>query len=339
MKQKSRGLNYMDINTDLKLKQNRKNISGFTFVEIIVVIVIIGILAAIIIPGLTRYIDFAREKADLEQLGILNRVTKAFRLENSMSDPFLDTENNSLKLMGELVTKQFLSEPLIPKLPKAKFEWSLQDTFEDSQWIYLKEIDTASNSISHIFRNKDLNDYPIKDFIWGQTEDGFYSSYGVLFVKNPKDYYSITSVATLSDGGSNNGGYGIFFETTLNDKKKDTGYVLQFDRGKGGILINSRDKSSETTLLEIGNFKKPNNKQKNSDIIPLKEDPWWTNPHSITLKVSASSKPGKKELQVSIDGKSVLESYEIDTNNRVGEKLTGLRSWHVRTDYEELVIQ
>lgn len=48
---------------EMKLLQNlKKDKKGFTLIEMIVVIVIIGILLAILVPGMFKYIDKAKDK-------------------------------------------------------------------------------------------------------------------------------------------------------------------------------------------------------------------------------------------------------------------------------------
>ena len=45
-----------------KIRQNSKK--GFTLVELIVVLVILAVMAAMLVPALTGYIDEARKKKD-----------------------------------------------------------------------------------------------------------------------------------------------------------------------------------------------------------------------------------------------------------------------------------
>lgn len=328
----------MDNNKPFMRKQNIKTNTGFTLVEIIVVIVIIAILAAILIPSLTRYIDMSRGKADLGQLGFLNRVTQAYRIENSAGDPFLDTENSSEVLMDYLVTEKFLSEPLEAKLPGAYFQWSFQSNLEASQWIYVKEDGTVSSIITHIFGGKELSDYIKRTGSWEEDNLGFYSSSGFLFLENPKTDYSITSNAKLLESGTG-GGYGIFFETTIVNSLGN-GHILQFDRALGGLVIKKRiGYTSDQVVLKIGK-KQGESGIGDSSVIPTdRNDPWWTDNHEITIEVSSSQTLGEKKLKVIIDNTTVLEDYSFTPDNASGDKFTGLRSWGAKTNYESLIIQ
>lgn len=66
----------------MKLLQNlKKDKKGFTLVEMIVVIVIIGILLAILVPGMFKYIDKAKEKQIL-----VNARTAQLNLETAVRE-------------------------------------------------------------------------------------------------------------------------------------------------------------------------------------------------------------------------------------------------------------
>jgi len=64
---------------------------GFTVVEIVISLMIVGILAAIAIPAYTKYVDRSRVKLTIKNIRILEQGIKAFefehmRLPNSLNE-------------------------------------------------------------------------------------------------------------------------------------------------------------------------------------------------------------------------------------------------------------
>jgi type IV pilus assembly protein PilA len=82
-------------------KINRlNNVCGFTMMEIIVVIAILGALAALAIPRFTGVLANSQEKTDLANIRIVESAVELYKAEKGEIDPAVDT-------FDELVTKLY----------------------------------------------------------------------------------------------------------------------------------------------------------------------------------------------------------------------------------------
>lgn len=70
----------------------RKSKSGFTLVEILIVVIILGILAAIVIPQFTNASQDARKSSLVSQLQTLRSQIQLFRLQHGEVLPDLITD-------------------------------------------------------------------------------------------------------------------------------------------------------------------------------------------------------------------------------------------------------
>jgi type IV pilus assembly protein PilA len=74
--------------TELQVKfiqhlNNKKSQKGFTLVELLVVIIIIGILAAIALPNFLNQSAKAKQTEAKQNIAVINRIQTLYRVENS----------------------------------------------------------------------------------------------------------------------------------------------------------------------------------------------------------------------------------------------------------------
>jgi prepilin-type N-terminal cleavage/methylation domain-containing protein len=93
----------------MQIKTNGK--TGFTLVEIMIVVAIIGLLAAIAIPNFVRARESAQLNSIANNLRILEGAKEQYALENKLATSFTVTEDMLLPyLKGNMAVKPVVAE-------------------------------------------------------------------------------------------------------------------------------------------------------------------------------------------------------------------------------------
>lgn len=129
--------------------RNRKN-QAFTLVEILIVVVILGILAAIVVPQFTNAANDARAGNLQTQLQTLNNQIELFAARNNGSYPDLSAN------WDDLTTGNYLkADPANPAWPTAATNTSVEevngaDGSANAAWVF----DTADNTLKASYYNE-----------------------------------------------------------------------------------------------------------------------------------------------------------------------------------------
>lgn len=158
----------------------------------------------------------------------------------------------------------------------------------------------------------------------------------LLFPIN-EDEYTITTTATLSESQYNHGGYGIFFDTYVEqDNAYEThGYVFQFDRGytsNGAMIIRSHSFGRESNPIWIVTYDQ-------TTAFPSKAEDsnWWLEMHEITIDVKNTDET-TREATFYIDG-VLLGTFSYEDTRSTNQIHVGFRGWAVRSDFYSLRVQ
>lgn len=98
----------------------RRTRSGFTLVEVLIVVVIIGILAAVVVPQFSNASDNAMKSTLKSQLQTISSQLELYRVQNSGSYPTLGGDGAANDGWADLIDDGYLKEkPYNPYVGKS----------------------------------------------------------------------------------------------------------------------------------------------------------------------------------------------------------------------------
>jgi type IV pilus assembly protein PilA len=331
------------------MKTINKNKSGVTLVELLAVVVIIGILTAIAIPTVGGLISRSKDNADRAVVINLNEATSLYLINATVEEQELFvTATTNGERFNILFDYGFIDK--IPSLnnPDSSISWNEANL----DWELINDaLPPAIPPISFNFASDRLTGIPVVYTNGDFSDHGDYISATreKLFIANPNEQYIINTSAALMPSSSNSGGYGVFFDTSLNSNNLETGYVAQFDRGfdGGSVIIRRRYVSGNTTAEAnpsarvqvkfdaLGNPSPTVGTAKASN-------QWWTAKHEFSINISLFTATNtNKKAEIFIDGQLFLTwFFSSPLIGTVSEtNVTGFRAWACESRFYGISIE
>ncbi|PKM72647.1 MAG: hypothetical protein CVU91_08570 [Firmicutes bacterium HGW-Firmicutes-16] len=113
--------------------------NGFTLIELIVTLLIIGVLSAVLVPSYIGYIDKGKAASDGHSLGVLNETTRIYYAADPSPNLFEAGSLTDAALMQVLVDEGILPSKPTPKLDNNVFVWYASNKC----WLLIHEISGA----------------------------------------------------------------------------------------------------------------------------------------------------------------------------------------------------
>lgn len=293
-----------------------KSQNGFTFLELIIIIAIIGVLALIIVPNVISYVDATKAIHDNATVKILNNSTMLSAVElNKTSIELFEGISTDQAKMQFLLDRGYLSEIPSPMQADVNFIfsmtygiWSLSDSF-----LFYSSFTTDENIID--LYNKG---FKVVNGVLTPTKTG---ENRVLFSNTSGTDYNINIDATYKTGSTNQSGYGVYYRATNNtaDKTAISGYCFQFDAGAGNLFTVRK----VTNGKEAGAFKSISMNSKFPNGFDIQAN------HTIEIDVV-----GTRQV-IKVDGVQVFDFN--DSTFTTGS--VGLRTWgNSKAEFSETTI-
>ncbi len=307
-----------------------QNKDGFTLIELIVVILILGIISAIAAPNVVRYIEKSRESVCISSR--TNIIRKYFVVKAS---------NQDVTLEDILSNPDNIYFPKAVQCPSAG-NYSVED-YAASGYSVNCSVHSDGESVSTLSTDfvfdfnliKSIDNIPggsLQVGDWEITSDGNkYTLHNTrngenrILFKNENEEYSInTSVQLSSRTGNNSGnGYGIIFEASTTQEGNDSGYIFQLNKNSSSGMLSIRQR-------ENGQDNDPILVLDPADVIPNFDSSWWDNSHDIEIRVSKINET-TKTVAIFIDNQEITSTTNPSTlqvaSVNATENYIGYRTW------------
>lgn len=154
----------------MKTKKIKTNNSGFTLVEMIVVLVILAILAAILVPGLLGYIDEAKKKEDvINAKACMNAVQSELAIQYGKYTAGSNSTNNIFDVTNGNI---FFGSDDDPNLTKSEFTKRVFEKMGLTEFPYCVILYTKNVKNLSTVTSKELHDaFKLYSMVYWADED------------------------------------------------------------------------------------------------------------------------------------------------------------------------